>query len=395
MPCAGGFDPGKIASRDMTVDDVLNAVREQKRTGRRRPIGGPAALTGTEFERHRSMHRGRVEPRSKFGNIISSPAPGRKEFLPARRGAWSWVRVVRAAQHVGCEAGCRDSRLPAPGRQCPPSGPIRSARRWRKLAKPPRRCLLRESLRPTVFVRSSSNAAGGKRCRSVLLVVAGCGRVPQDMARQRRSTGPVPIAIVGAMRFCWPPRLSINSLTLLVSYWLQVSSWTMRLWASRCRAQNRRCLAPREAEHAAMGEGTRPISPSCSCCDRYRARRVRAVSRARFTGSSRSRCRFHRHLEFNSLDSVAGSGGPAPAAAASKAGRIPRLNRPRAGVFVRGLQRVFGACRRTIGRAVEVVLVIGADHAHVVVLGALRGGCTCMMFRIVPGGFIPCRTSST
>src|ERR1700758_2732240 len=44
------LDPGKIAARNMTVDEVLNAVREQNEQVAAGSIGGQPALPGTEFE---------------------------------------------------------------------------------------------------------------------------------------------------------------------------------------------------------------------------------------------------------------------------------------------------------------------------------------------------------
>src|SRR4029079_12571629 len=41
--------PGKIAQRDMSVDDVLNAVREQNAEVAAGRIGGQPALPGTQF----------------------------------------------------------------------------------------------------------------------------------------------------------------------------------------------------------------------------------------------------------------------------------------------------------------------------------------------------------
>ena len=43
------LDPGKIAGRGMTVDEVLNAVREQNAEVAAGRIGGQPALPGTEF----------------------------------------------------------------------------------------------------------------------------------------------------------------------------------------------------------------------------------------------------------------------------------------------------------------------------------------------------------
>src|SRR5215475_2081787 len=63
------LDPAKIASREMTVDDVLNAVREQNVQVAAGQIGGQPALPGTEFE-YIVNAQGRLETENQFRNII-------------------------------------------------------------------------------------------------------------------------------------------------------------------------------------------------------------------------------------------------------------------------------------------------------------------------------------
>src|SRR4029077_14353344 len=75
------LDPAKIASRDMTVDDVLNAVREQNVQVAAGQIGGQPALPGTEFE-YIVNAQGRLETEAQFSNIIiKSGAVGEVVYL--------------------------------------------------------------------------------------------------------------------------------------------------------------------------------------------------------------------------------------------------------------------------------------------------------------------------
>ena len=60
-----GSIPAKIASRNMTVDDVLNAVREQNVQVAAGQIGGQPALPGTEFE-YIVNAQGRLRDRSRI-----------------------------------------------------------------------------------------------------------------------------------------------------------------------------------------------------------------------------------------------------------------------------------------------------------------------------------------
>src|SRR5579859_1426510 len=75
------LDPGKIATREMTVDDVLNAVREQNVQVAAGQIGGQPALPGTEFE-YIVNAQGRLETEEQFANIvIKSGAVGDVVYL--------------------------------------------------------------------------------------------------------------------------------------------------------------------------------------------------------------------------------------------------------------------------------------------------------------------------
>ncbi len=63
------LDPGKIAARGMSVDDVLAAVREQNADVAAGRIGGQPALPGTEFS-YIVNAQGRLQTEEEFGNIV-------------------------------------------------------------------------------------------------------------------------------------------------------------------------------------------------------------------------------------------------------------------------------------------------------------------------------------
>src|SRR6202023_2703849 len=76
------LDPAKIASRDMTVDDVLNAVREQNVQVAGGQIGGQPALPNTDFE-YIVNAQGRLQTEAEFSNIIiKTGTAGDVVFLP-------------------------------------------------------------------------------------------------------------------------------------------------------------------------------------------------------------------------------------------------------------------------------------------------------------------------
>src|SRR5262249_25757266 len=61
--------PRKIAQRDMSVDDVLSAVREQNAEVAAGRIGGQPALPGTEFS-YTLNAQGRLQTEEEFRNIV-------------------------------------------------------------------------------------------------------------------------------------------------------------------------------------------------------------------------------------------------------------------------------------------------------------------------------------
>src|SRR4051794_4572433 len=67
--------PEKIASRDMTVDHVLNAVREQHVQVAAGQIGGQPALPNTDFE-YIVNAMGRLQTEAEFSNIIIKTGAG-------------------------------------------------------------------------------------------------------------------------------------------------------------------------------------------------------------------------------------------------------------------------------------------------------------------------------
>src|SRR5262245_17836578 len=69
------LDPGKIAARGMTADDVLEAVSEQNVQVAAGRIGGQPALPGTQFG-YIVNAQGRLKSEAEFGNIIIKSGDG-------------------------------------------------------------------------------------------------------------------------------------------------------------------------------------------------------------------------------------------------------------------------------------------------------------------------------
>src|SRR5258705_9559907 len=75
------LDPGKIAARNMDVDEVLNAVREQNVQVAAGQIGGQPALPGTEFQ-YIVNAQGRLQTEQEFENIVvKTGANGETTYL--------------------------------------------------------------------------------------------------------------------------------------------------------------------------------------------------------------------------------------------------------------------------------------------------------------------------
>src|SRR3984893_16812540 len=208
------LDPAKISSRGMTVDDVLNAVKEQNTQVAAGQIGGQPALPGTEFE-YIVNAQGRLQTEAQFSNII------------IKSGAVGDVVYLRdvARVELGPESYALRSMLDAkpavgiPVFQLPGANDLELSTAVRKtmaeLAKSfPEGVSYNIAYDPTVFVRSSINAVVETLFEAVLLVVL---VVVVFLQTWRASVVPlvaVPIAIVGAMAALLLLGFSINSLTL-------------------------------------------------------------------------------------------------------------------------------------------------------------------------------------
>ena len=126
------LDPGKIAGRGMSVDDVLNAVREQNTEVAAGSIGGQPALPGTEFSYTLERARHDCRPkRSSAAIVVKTGTDGEVVYLrdvarielgPETYALRSMLDGTRVRRHsdlptAGCEcAGAVGSRAQHDGR---------------------------------------------------------------------------------------------------------------------------------------------------------------------------------------------------------------------------------------------------------------------------------------
>ena len=383
------LDPGKIATRGMTVDDVLNAVREQNAQVAAGQIGGQPALPGTQFE-YIVNAQGRLRTEAEFGNIIIKTGDD---------GDVTYLRdVARVA--LGPETYSLRSMLdstPAVGIpifQLPGSNALALSQSVRdtmaELARSfPEGVTYDITYDPTVFVRQAIDAVVHTLLEAVLLVVL---VVVVFLQTWRATVVPlvaVPVAIVGTLAALLLLGFSINSLTLfglVLATGIVVDDAIVVVENIERKIESG--LDARAAAHAAMAEVTRPIiSIMLVLCSVF----VPVAFLSGLTGQ------FYRQFAItiaaSTLISTFNSLTLSPALAAlllrpkdAPPDRFQRLidgvlGKPFAAFnrFFERISRSYGMRVADVARLRRVILV-----AFVLLLGG-----TWLMFRLVPQGFIP------
>ena len=111
------LDPGKIAARNMDVDEVLAAVREQNVRGRGGADRRAARASRNSVRIHRQCPRPAGD-RARVRQHRREKRRERRDDLSARhRAARAGPGQLRAAQHAGRRPGGGDSGVPTAGRQ--------------------------------------------------------------------------------------------------------------------------------------------------------------------------------------------------------------------------------------------------------------------------------------
>jgi len=254
------LDPGKIAARGMTADDVLEAVREQNAQVAAGQIGGQPALPGTQFE-YIVNAQGRLRSEAEFANIIIKMGDG---------GDVVYLRdVARIA--LGPETYSLRSMLDAkpgvgiPIYQLPGANALALSSAVREkmaeLARSfPEGLTYDITYDPTVFVRNAIEAVVHTLLEAVLLVVL---VVVVFLQTWRASVVPlvaVPVAIIGSLAALLLLGFSINSLTLfglVLATGIVVDDAIVVVENIERKIEGG--LGSKAAAHAAMAEVTRPI----------------------------------------------------------------------------------------------------------------------------------------
>src|SRR5688572_3749909 len=254
------LDPGKIAGRGMSVDDVLNAVREQNTEVAAGRIGGQPALPGTEFS-YTVDAQGRLQTEEEFGAIVVKTGD---------QGDVVYLRDV-ARIELGPETYALRSMLDGkpsvgiPVFQRPGANALELSAEVRRtmdeLAKSfPEGIAYQVPYDPTVFVRSSISAVIDTLLEAVVLVVL---VVVVFLQSWRASVVPlvaVPVAIIGTLAILLLLGFSINSLTLfglVLATGIVVDDAIVVV--ENVERKMEEGMAPVPAAHAAMNEVTHPI----------------------------------------------------------------------------------------------------------------------------------------
>src|ERR1700687_6143001 len=383
------LDPAKIASRNMGVDEVLAAVREQNVQVAAGQIGGQPALPGTQFQ-YIVNAQGRLQTEQEFENIV---------VKNGANGETTYLRDV-ARLELGPETYALRSMLdggPAvaiPVFQLPGANALQLSDSVRKTMKElsktfPEGVSYEIDYDPTVLVRSSIESVVHTLFEAVLLVVL----VVVVFLQTWRASGiplvAVPVAIIGTLAALLLAGFTINSLTLfglVLATGIVVDDAIVVV--ENIERKIEQGLNPHAAAHAAMGEVTRPIiSIALVLCAVF----IPVAFVSGLTGQ------FYRQFgitiaastiisTFNSLTLS-----PALAALLLKPRGAPpdafqRLINRVLGRFFKLFNRGFERASERYGHGVRRLTALRAV-VLVVFVGLLV--CTWGIFQLVPGGFIP------
>jgi hydrophobe/amphiphile efflux-1 (HAE1) family protein len=383
------LDPEKIAARNMSVGDVLAAVREQNVEVAAGQIGGQPAPPATAFQ-YSVNAQGRLQTTEEFGNIIiKSGSAGEVVYLRD-------VARIELGPETYAVRSVLDGKpgVQIPLYQLPGANALDLSKRVHEkmavLARSfPEGISYSIDYDPTVFVRSSITAVIHTLIEAVVLVVL---VVVVFLQTWRASVIPlvaVPVAIIGTLAALLAAHFSINSLTLfglVLATGIVVDDAIVVVENVERKIEGG--LAAREAAHAAMNEVTRPIiSIMLVLCSVF----VPVAFISGLTGQ------FYRQFAITIAASTIISTFNSLTLSPALAALLLRPKHEKPDFLQRGIDRLMGWFFRAFnasfarvsngyGRGVKRVTAARA----VVLLGfAVLLVCTYGIFQKVPGGFIP------
>ena len=334
------LDPQKLAARDLTTGDVVDAIREQNVQVAAGQIGGRRRRRRRVPAR--AQRQGRLVDEEEFGNIIIKTGDDGdvvrlRDVARIELGAADYALRSPARQR---ERG-RDSGLPGARARMRSSCRHGPRRRWRAEEEFPARHGLQHHLRPDgVRARSRSRRSSTRCSRPSLLVVLVVILFLQTWRASIIPLVAVPVSIIGTFAVLHALGFSINTLSLfglVLAIGIVVDDAIVVV--ENVERHIARGLTPREATKLAMGEVSRPDH-------RDHAGAVRGVHPGRFVerphGAVLSPVRAdHRHLD--------GDLGVQLADALARAGRgAAQAAWAKPDALTRGMDKLFGAILRAL-----------------------------------------------
>ena len=382
------LNPEKIAERDMTADDVVNAVRQQNAQVAAGVINGPPYSKTGELQLPINV-QGRLSTPEEFKNIVIKRANG----VVTRLG--DVARVEIGASEYGLRSLLDNKQAVAiPIFQSPGSNAIQISDRVRATMEE-----LKQSFPqgldysivydPTVFVRDSIRAVVHTLLEAVLLVVL---VVILFLQTWRASIIPllaVPVSIIGTFAFMFAFGFSINALSLfglVLAIGIVVDDAIVVV--ENVERNIEAGLAPREATLKAMSEVTGPIiAIALVLCAVF----VPIAFISGLTGE------FYRQfaltIAFSTIISAFNSLTLSPALSATllKAHGAPKDRLARAmemilGPFFKRFNAIFHKGSENYGRGVGGIM--GRKSAAMIVYAGLLA-LIYVGFHLVPPGFVP------
>ncbi|WP_102960356.1 efflux RND transporter permease subunit [Mangrovicella endophytica] len=384
------LDPEKTASRGLSATDVVTAIREQNVQAAAGVIGASPSVPGVEFQLSVNA-QGRLKDVEEFANIIVR--------TDAATGAITRIRDIGRVELGASEYALRSllSNEPAvaiPVFQAPGSNAIAIADEVRSVMSEIKQTMpdgvdYEIVYDTTQFVRASIDAVVHTLLEAVVLVVL---VVVVFLQTWRASIIPllaVPVSIVGTFAVMHLLGFSINALSLfglVLAIGIVVDDAIVVVENVERNIENG--LQPREATYQAMREVSGPIVAIALVLVAV------FVPLAFISGLTGQFYRqFALTLAISTVISAFNSLTLSPALAAlllrghdAPKDRLTRILDGSLGWFFRGFNRFFSASSHRYGKGLGGVITRkGMTLGLYVVLVALTG----VLFRTVPGGFVP------
>ncbi len=255
------LNPKKLKERDLTTNDVVDAIREQNVQVAAGQIGAPPTPTGQDFQ-YTVNTLGRLTDKEQFENMVLKVGEGGRVLrvrdvarVELGAQAYNWSVQLNRAPSIAVSI----YQLPGANSLAVASG-IRTE--MEKLGKSfPTGVEYKIAYDTTMFVKASIREVVETLFVAVLLVILTVYIFLQDVRTTLIPAATIPVALIGTFAVMMVLGLSINTLTLfglvlaigiVVDDAIVVVENTMRL----IDTEN---LSPKEATTKAMDEVTGPV----------------------------------------------------------------------------------------------------------------------------------------